>query len=96
MTTSILVRRFWGRFLWFTPVLSIVTSIMQRGDLSWRTIDLEEEVLPIEDFQGCSVMNYPDADVPFTRIHEFRHFHPERDYTKDATVIMREILTLCK
>ena len=60
------------------------------GDLSWRTIDLEEEVLPIEDFQGCSLMNYPDADVPFTRIHEFRHFHPERDYTKDATVIMRE------
>ena len=60
------------------------------GDLSWRTIDLEEEVLPIEDFQGCSVMNYPDANVPFTRIHEFRHFHPERDYTKDATVIMRE------
>ncbi|MBK8462492.1 MAG: UDP-galactopyranose mutase [Nigerium sp.] len=60
------------------------------GELGWRTIDLEEEVLPIEDFQGTSVMNYPDADVPFTRIHEFRHFHPERDYTKDATVIMRE------
>lgn len=60
------------------------------GDLSWRTIDLEEEVLPIEDFQGCPVMNYPDEDVPYTRIHEFRHFHPERDYTKDATVIMRE------
>lgn len=60
------------------------------GDLSWRTIDLEEEVLDIEDFQGTSVMNYPDADVPYTRIHEFRHFHPERDYTKDATVIMRE------
>ena len=60
------------------------------GELGWRTIDLEEEVLPIEDFQGTSVMNYPDPDVPFTRIHEFRHFHPERDYTKDATVIMRE------
>ncbi|GAB3545592.1 UDP-galactopyranose mutase [Arthrobacter tumbae] len=60
------------------------------GDLSWRTIDLEEEVLPIEDFQGCPVMNYPDENVPYTRIHEFRHFHPERDYTKDATVIMRE------
>ncbi|MDN5572672.1 MAG: UDP-galactopyranose mutase, partial [Micrococcales bacterium] len=60
------------------------------GELSWRTIDLEEEVLEIEDFQGTPVMNYPDADVPFTRIHEFRHFHPERDYTKDATVIMRE------
>ena len=61
-----------------------------QGDLSWRTIDLEEEVLDTEDFQGTSVMNYPDEDVPFTRIHEFRHFHPERDYTKDATVIMRE------
>lgn len=60
------------------------------GELGWRTIDLEEEVLPIEDFQGTSVMNYPDPDVPFTRIHEFRHFHPERAYPKDATVIMRE------
>ncbi len=60
------------------------------GELGWRTIDLEAEVLPIEDFQGTSVMNYPDEDVPFTRIHEFRHFHPERNYTKDATIIMRE------
>ncbi len=60
------------------------------GDLSWRTIDLEEEVLPIGDFQGTSVMNYADPDVPYTRIHEFRHFHPERDYPTDKTVIMRE------
>ncbi|SER74385.1 UDP-galactopyranose mutase [Propionibacterium cyclohexanicum] len=60
------------------------------GELKWRTLDFEKEVLPIEDFQGCAVMNYPDLDVDFTRIHEFRHFHPERDYTKDATVIMRE------
>lgn len=60
------------------------------GDLSWRTIDLEEEVLDIGDFQGTSVMNYADLDVPFTRIHEFRHFHPERDYPKDKTVIHRE------
>jgi UDP-galactopyranose mutase len=28
--------------------------------------------------------------VPYTRIHEFRHFHPERDYPDDKTVIMRE------
>jgi UDP-galactopyranose mutase len=36
-------------------------------------------------------MNYADSDVPFTRIHEFRHFHPERAwYPKDKTVIMRE------
>ncbi|MCL2470347.1 MAG: UDP-galactopyranose mutase [Propionibacteriaceae bacterium] len=60
------------------------------GVLGWRTIDLMQETLPVADFQGTSVMNYADRDVPFTRIHEFRHFHPERDYTKDATVIMRE------
>jgi UDP-galactopyranose mutase len=60
------------------------------GHLSWRTLDFEQEVLGIEDFQGTPVMNYPDEDVPFTRIHEFRHFHPERDYPRDRTVIMRE------
>jgi UDP-galactopyranose mutase len=36
-------------------------------------------------------MNYNDADVPYTRIHEFRHFHPERtNYPTDKTVIVRE------
>jgi UDP-galactopyranose mutase len=61
------------------------------GDLGWRTLDFELEVLATGDFQGTPVMNYADADVPFTRIHEFRHFHPERDwYPKDKTVIMRE------
>jgi UDP-galactopyranose mutase len=61
------------------------------GDLGWRTLDFELEVLPTGDFQGTPVMNYADSDVPFTRIHEFRHFHPERDwYPKDKTVIMRE------
>ena len=60
------------------------------GTLSWRTLDFEKEVLPIGDFQGTPVMNYADASVPYTRIHEFRHFHPERDYPTDKTVIMRE------
>jgi UDP-galactopyranose mutase len=35
-------------------------------------------------------MNYSDLEVPFTRIHEFRHLHPERDYPQDKTVIMKE------
>jgi UDP-galactopyranose mutase len=60
------------------------------GELSWRTLDFEREVVDTDDFQGTSVMNYPDADVPYTRIHEFRHFHPERDYPEGKTVIMRE------
>jgi UDP-galactopyranose mutase len=61
------------------------------GRLGWRTLDFEQEVLPTGDFQGTPVMNYNDEDVPFTRIHEFRHFHPERDsYPTDKTVIVRE------
>jgi UDP-galactopyranose mutase len=61
------------------------------GDLGWRTLDFQTEVVDTGDFQGTPVMNYADAEVPFTRILEFRHFHPERDwYPKDKTVIMRE------
>ncbi len=60
------------------------------GRLGWRTLDFEVEVVPTGDFQGTAVMNYNDLDVPYTRIHEFRHFHPERDYPTDKTVIMRE------
>ncbi|MEE3852242.1 UDP-galactopyranose mutase [Gordonia sp. LSe1-13] len=61
------------------------------GRLGWRTLDFETEVLDTGDFQGTPVMNYNDADVPYTRIHEFRHFHPERNsYPTDRTVIMRE------
>jgi UDP-galactopyranose mutase len=60
------------------------------GRLGWRTLDFEQEVLPVGDFQGTAVMNYADTDVPWTRIHEFRHFHPERDYPTDRTVVVRE------
>jgi UDP-galactopyranose mutase len=61
------------------------------GDLGWRTLDFDMEVLATGDFQGTPVMNYADEDIPFTRIHEFRHFYPERDwYPTDRTVIMRE------
>ncbi|WP_138442494.1 UDP-galactopyranose mutase [Sinomonas susongensis] len=62
----------------------------KEGDLSWRTIDFEEEVLEVGDFQGTSVVNYNDPDVPFTRIIEPRHFHPERNYQAEKTVVMRE------
>jgi UDP-galactopyranose mutase len=61
------------------------------GHLSWRTIDFEREVKHVGDFQGTSVMNYANEEVPYTRIIEPRHFHPERShYPQDKTVIMRE------
>lgn len=60
------------------------------GRLGWRTLDFEWETLDVKDFQGTPVMNYNDADVPYTRILEFRHFHPERNYESDKTVIVKE------
>ena len=60
------------------------------GALSWRTLDFEREVVATGDYQGTSVMNYADEDTPFTRIHEFRHLHPERDYQREKSIIFRE------
>jgi UDP-galactopyranose mutase len=67
------------------------------GELGWRTLDFEQEVLHgCGDFQGTSVMNYADEDVPYTRILEFRHFYPERSYPADKTVITREYSRFAK
>lgn len=61
------------------------------GKLEYRTLEFERAVLPYEDYQGTSVMNYADPEVPYTRIHEPRHLHPERsDYPIDKTLIIRE------
>jgi len=60
------------------------------GELGWRTLDFQKEVLPVDDFQGASVVNYADEDVPYTRIHEFKHLHPERKNAAGKTVIYRE------
>lgn len=60
------------------------------GRLGWRTLDFEIEKLDIPDFQGTSVVNYVDEVPTFTRIHEFKHLHPERKYKENNTVIMRE------
>ena len=76
-------------------VLSVYTGPLDRyfdykfGELGWRTLDFEIERLDVDDFQGAAVVNYADIDVPFTRIHEFKHLHPERRHG-NKTLIMRE------
>lgn len=60
------------------------------GKLTWRTLRFEKEVIPVEDYQGNAVINYPDFSVPYTRIHEPKHLHPERDYPGKQTVIFKE------
>ena len=62
------------------------------GSLPWRSLRFESECLDSRDFQGASVVNYTEAEVPYTRIHEFKHYHPEwtESMTTEKTVIMRE------
>ena len=62
------------------------------GALPWRSLRFEMEKLPLADFQGTSVMNYTEASVPYTRIHEFKHYHPEKKdvMATPKTVICRE------
>lgn len=60
------------------------------GDLGWRTVEFEITSLRQSDFQGAAVVNYPDLSVPFTRIHEFKHLHPEKTSVHKGTTIARE------
>lgn len=61
------------------------------GQLEWRSLRFEWERLDVEDRQGTAVMNYADEDVPWTRIHEFKHYHPERAvFTSGRTVLCKE------
>lgn len=63
------------------------------GALEYRSLRFERELLPVADFQGNAVVNYADADVPFTRIIEHRHFDrssPGRRAGISHTLITRE------
>lgn len=61
------------------------------GPLEWRGLRFEWETLEVGDWQGTSVMNYADREIPWTRIHEFKHYHPERAvFESGKTVICRE------
>lgn len=59
-----------------------------QGELEYRTLDFEKEILEIPNYQGASVINYADPDVAWTRIIEHKHFKKCRS---DRTVITREI-----
>lgn len=59
----------------------------EHGRLGYRTLDFEQFEQD-GDFQGTPVMNYGDADVPFTRITEHKHFAPHEDHKR--TVCFRE------
>ena len=47
------------------------------GELDWRSLKFETKKFEMKDFQGISIVNHVDSDVPYTRTVEFKHFHPE-------------------
>lgn len=60
------------------------------GRLGWRSVDFEYTTYDIDDYQGNSVINYADEDIPYSRIHEPKHLHPERRFPDGRTVIVKE------
>lgn len=62
------------------------------GALPWRSLKFEVERVKKADVQGTSVVNYVDADVAFTRQHEYKHYHPENKeiMAYPETIICRE------
>lgn len=65
------------------------------GYLDWRTVSFEEEILDMPNYQGNAVMNYTEAEVPYTRIIEHKHFEMfgQDVYDCPKTVISREYST---
>ena len=62
------------------------------GHLGYRTLDFERFTHE-GDYQGCAVMNYGDADIPYTRITEHKHFAPWESH--EASVCYREYSRAC-
>ena len=63
------------------------------GALQYRSVRFETEVLDMPNYQGNAVVNYTDAETPYTRIIEHKHFEfgvDEEGKELPRTVISRE------
>ncbi|MBQ6218829.1 MAG: UDP-galactopyranose mutase [Methanosphaera sp.] len=57
------------------------------GELEYRGLEFEEEVLDMDNFQGNAVINYTDSKTPYTRIIEHKHFD---NAESEKTIITKE------
>ena len=62
------------------------------GKLAYRTVRFEEEILDTANYQGNAVVNYTEAEIPYTRIIEHKHFESfgQEVYENPKTVISKE------
>jgi UDP-galactopyranose mutase len=80
----------WDHVVWTGPLDGFFG--FRLGRLGYRTLDFEE-MRATGDAQGCAVMNYGDAAVPWTRITEHKHFAPWEQH--EGTVLYREYPRAC-
>ena len=57
------------------------------GELEYRSVSFETEVLDVENYQGNAVVNYTEYEIPYTRIIEHKHFEFGM---QEKTVISKE------
>jgi UDP-galactopyranose mutase len=62
----------------------------KHGKLEWRSLRFKKEIINTNDFQGNSVINFPETKYKYTRIHEPKHLHTDRKYIKNKTLIIKE------
>lgn len=63
------------------------------GELEYRSVRFETEILDMDNYQGNAVINYTEREVPYTRIIEHKHFEFGKDENGNElpkTVISRE------
>lgn len=60
----------------------------KHGELEYRSVRFESETLDSDNAQGNAVINYTDAQTPYTRVMEWRHFDQQADENK--TILTRE------
>ena len=60
--------------------------------LEYRTVRWENEIKDTDNYQGTSVIHYPDVDIPYLRVIEHKHFEPHNNEVqeKKKTVISYE------
>lgn len=60
----------------------------QFGELEYRSVRFETEILRDDNYQGSAVINYTDSETPYTRIMEWKHFDQNAD--EGYTIVTKE------
>lgn len=61
----------------------------QLGELEYRSLRFETEEKDVDNYQGNAVVNYTDAETPYTRIIEHKHFEFGKG-DKNKTIVTKE------